>query len=90
MRSTNGHAPSETVLAAAHGSAARCLARALVVSFDACDDADIPLSQLQRAAILEVAFLEFDGFGLQLSSLETLGTLLRDARFAGPTDLPGA
>lgn len=68
----------------AHGSAARCIARALVVAFDACDEAGIPLTQLQRATIVEAALVEFDGFGLQVSSLATVSRLLCEMRASGP------
>jgi hypothetical protein len=85
MRSTNGHAPPETVLATAHSSAARCIARGLVVAFDACDEAEIPLTQLQRATIVEAALLEFDGFGVHVTSLATVSRLLREMRASGPS-----
>jgi hypothetical protein len=78
----NGNGPPELV---AYGSAARCLARALVAAFDACDDSEVPLSQLQRVAILEAALLEFDGFGMHLSSLAAVSRLLADIRLAGPS-----
>jgi hypothetical protein len=85
MGSTNGYGASETIMATAHGSAARCIARSLIVAFDACDEADIPLTELQRATIVESALLEFDGFGLQVSSLATVSRLLGDMRASGPT-----
>lgn len=81
VESTNQDSTQEEIAATAHGSAARCLARALVLAFDACDEVDIPLSQLQRVSILEAVLLEFDGFGQQLSSLATLRTLFAELSF---------
>jgi hypothetical protein len=80
----NGHVSSDALAATAHGASARCLARALVVGFDACDEADIPLSQLQRTAILESVLIEFDGFGRQLSSLAAVSRLLAQLRSEPP------
>ena len=68
----NGNGWSETVAATARDAAARCLARALVCGFDACDETGVPLSQLQRVAVLEAALSEFDGFGEHLSTLDTV------------------
>jgi hypothetical protein len=84
--STNGHETRPGALMdAAHGSAARCIARTLVVSFDACDTSDVPLSQLQRAAILEAALLEFDGFREQMSSLATVSRLIAETWSVDPS-----
>jgi hypothetical protein len=77
MSSRNGDGTGEVVLTA-HAAAARCLARALAVSFDACDEAGMPLSELQKVVVIEAALLELDGFGLQLGSLVAVGELLRD------------
>jgi len=83
MSSTNGNAdrderdvPTESVEATARDAAARCLARALVCAFDACDESGIPLSQLQRVAILEAVLCEFDGLREHLSSLATVSRIL--------------
>ncbi len=84
MRSTNGYGSLETAMASAHGSAARCLARALIMAFDTCDQTGIPLSQLQRAAIVEAALLEFDGFRVHASSLATVSRLLGEMQSGDP------
>jgi hypothetical protein len=73
----NGDGSHTSLHAAADGAVARCLARALVVGFDACDDGGVPLSQLQRIALLECALLEFDGLGLHIASLTAVAELLR-------------
>ncbi len=72
-------------MATAHASAARCIARGLIVAFDACDEAEMPLTQLQRATVVEAALLEFDGFGAHVSSLATVSRLLREMRASGPS-----
>jgi hypothetical protein len=78
MTSKNGQATAETTMFTAHAAAAKCLARVVAVSIDACDGADMPLSELQKAAVIEAALLEFDGFGLEVASLAAVGELLRD------------
>lgn len=52
----------------------------MVVGFAVCDEARIPLSEIQKIAILEAALLEFDGFESQLDSLTEIGELLRALR----------
>jgi hypothetical protein len=83
MSTTNGNGRSETLVSTAHGAAARCLARAVAVAFDACEQSDVPLSELQKVAVIESALLEFDGFGSHLTSLVPLSRLLSDLR-SGP------
>ena len=78
MSSENGHEPAEVTVFTAHAAAARCLARVVAVSLDACDDGGFPLSEVQKVAIVEATLLEFDGFGIQLASLVAVGELLRD------------
>lgn len=80
MSSLNGNGYEETVVSTAHGATARCLARAVVVAFDACEDSDVPLSELQKVAVVEAALREFDGFGTHLASLSFVGQVLRDLR----------
>jgi hypothetical protein len=80
MSSENGHEPDEVTVFTAHGATARCLARAVVVTLDACEDGGFPLSELQKVALVEGALLEFDGFGVHLASLVAVGELLRDLR----------
>jgi hypothetical protein len=72
----NGNGSHESLQATVEGAVARCLVRALVVGFDACDDGGMPLSQLQRIALLECALLEFDGLGLHIASLTAVAELL--------------
>jgi hypothetical protein len=88
VSSRNGNGiPSETVTGAARNASARCLSRALICAFDVCDETGVPLSQLQRIAILEAVLCEFDGFGENLSSLATVSWLLREL---GPLGSPHA
>ena len=63
-----------------YGATARCVARVVTCAMDACDDAGVPLSELQRVTIVETALLEFDGFGAHLASLAAIDRLLRDLR----------
>lgn len=78
MTSTNGTAHADVVLSTARGASARCLALAVVQAFDVCEASGIPLSQLQRVAIVEAVLVEFDGFGDHLSSLASISRLLHD------------
>jgi hypothetical protein len=78
MASTNGDGTGGTVAFTAYAATARCLARAVAGGFDACDDAGLPLSELQKVALFEAALREFDGFGVELTSLVAVGELLRD------------
>ena len=80
MSSDNGHEPAEVTVFTAHAAAARCLARVVAVSLDACDEGGFALSEVQKVAVVEAALLEFDGFGIQLASLVAVGELLRDLR----------
>lgn len=75
MASTNGDGTGGTVAFTAYAATARCLARAVASGFDACDDAGLPLSELQKVAVFEAALREFDGFGVELSSLVAVGEL---------------
>lgn len=74
----NGNGRAETIALTAQVASARCLARTIAIAFDACEDAEVPLSELQRVALIEAALLEFDGFGAHLGTLSTVGSLLRD------------
>lgn len=69
---------SELVVSGALSASARCVARTIVAAFDACEEAEIPLSQLQRTAIVEAALLEFDGFDVHLRSFVVVSRLLDD------------
>jgi hypothetical protein len=75
------HGTSDSVSSTTYGASARCIARIIARSFDACDEADTPLSELQRVTVIEAALLEFDGFGTHLASLVTVDRLLRDLRY---------
>jgi hypothetical protein len=46
-------------------------------AFDVCEQAGVPLSQLQKIALLEAALLEFDGLEAQLGSLAAVDQLIR-------------
>ena len=61
-------------------AAAERFARAIVVGFTVCEEARIPLSDIQKIAIIEAALLEFDGLEGQLDSLTGIGELLRTLR----------
>lgn len=74
----NGNGSGEMVTSTAHGATARCVARSVVVAFDACEDSGAPLSQLQKVALIESVLLEFDGFGIHLASLAALDRMLGD------------
>ena len=76
----SGCSATRSSTASVHAAAARCLARVVAVSLDACDEGGFPLSEVQKVAIVEAALLEFDGFGIQLASLVAVGELLRDLR----------
>jgi hypothetical protein len=87
MDSVNGWDAPEPPLGTARQSAARCIARALVCGFDACDEAEIPLTQLQRVAVLEAVLCEFDGFGEHLSSLGRVSRILHNLGPSGSEPL---
>jgi hypothetical protein len=78
MPSENGQGAVEGTVLTAHAATAKCVARIVAVSIDACEEAGIPLSELQKVTLIESALLEFDGFGVQLASLVAVGELLRD------------
>jgi hypothetical protein len=77
MSSGNGTVRAELVAATAKAAAAERLAGALVGAFDVCEQAGVPLSQLQKIALLEAALLEFDGLEAQLGSLAAVDQLIR-------------
>lgn len=52
----------------------------MVVGFAVCEESRIPLTDIQKIAILEAALLEFDGLEGQLDSLADVGELLRSLR----------
>ena len=62
---------------AARVATAERLARAIVLAFEACDEAGVPLSQVQRISVIEAALLEFDGLDEDLRSQANVRELLR-------------
>jgi len=83
MTNGNGKArdtPDDALSSTSYGATARCVARVVTCAMDACEDAGVPLSELQRVTIIETALLEFDGFGTHLASLAAIDRLLRDLR----------
>jgi hypothetical protein len=58
-------------------AAAERFARALVVAFGALDDLGLPLTDVQKIAMVQAALLEFDGFEAQLDALDDVGRVLR-------------
>ena len=74
----NGNRPADAA-AFAHVASAERVARAVVLAFDACDDAGAPPSDVQRIAVLEAVLLEFDGFAAHLRTLASVGQALRRA-----------
>jgi hypothetical protein len=77
----NGRAevPGTAVVAAAERMAA-----AVIVAFDSCDCLGVPLSDLQKIAVIEALLLEFDGFSAQLGSIERISGMLRAAGATRP------
>ena len=80
MTSRNGSSRLDDNPSAAQVAAAERFATAIVVAFGVCDEARVPLADVQKIAIIEAALLEFDGFEGQLSSLAEIGELLRSLR----------
>lgn len=64
----------------AHVAVAERFAAAAVVAFDSCDKARMPLTEVQKVAVLEALFLQFDGFASHLGAIEELGELLHGLR----------
>lgn len=77
MYATNGNGQVDHV-AIAQGAAAERLAATIVVAFDACEDAGIGLSEVQKIAFLHALLLQFDGFADHVRSLEAVDRLLRN------------
>lgn len=80
MSSRNGSSRSEQRGSTAQVAAAERFAKAIVVAFAVCEEARVPLSDVQKIAIIETALLEFDGFQGQLDALEGIAELLRSLR----------
>ena len=75
MYATNGKGQVDHA-AIAQAAAAERLAATIVVAFDACEDAGIGLSELQKIAFLHALLLQFDGFVEHVRSLEAVDQLL--------------
>jgi hypothetical protein len=69
MTSTNGTTSDEPALSMAHVAAAKRFARMLIAAFDVCEQEALPLSPIQKIALIQVALLEFDGLEAELGSL---------------------
>jgi hypothetical protein len=78
MSSRNGsNGAARDAAVTAKVAAAERFARALVVAFGALDDLGLPLTDVQRIAMIQAALLEFDGFEAQLDALDDVGRVLR-------------
>jgi hypothetical protein len=86
MSSTNGNHGSERDFSIARAAAAERLAKSIVGGFDLCGQAGIPLSQVQKIAVVQAALLEFDGFEAQVSSLARIADLLHVLGVNGQED----
>jgi hypothetical protein len=73
----NGKTPAEPDTVAAHVEAAERFAGAIVATFEVCERAGVPLSQMQKTALVEVALLGFDGFGASVTAHARIAKLLR-------------
>lgn len=80
MTSRNGSGGEEHYGGTAQVAAAERFAKAIIVAFAVCEEARVPLSDVQKIAIVEAALLEFDGFQGQLESVDGIGELLRSLR----------
>jgi hypothetical protein len=77
MASRNGSTRSAHDPSTAQVAAAERFAKAIVVAFSVCEELRVPLTDVQKIAIIEAALLEFDGFEGELNSLAAIGELLR-------------
>jgi hypothetical protein len=77
MTSGNGRTRAELAASTAKAVAAERLAGAVMSAFDICEQAGVPLSQLQKIALVEAVLLEFDGLEAHLRSLATVEEQLR-------------
>jgi hypothetical protein len=77
MTSRNGSTRAELAAATAKAVAAERLAGAVMATFDICEQSGVPLSQLQKVALVEAVLLEFDGLEAHLRSLAAVEERLR-------------
>jgi hypothetical protein len=78
MSATNGNREAEPSVLTAQVAAAERVARAVIFAFEACEEGGVPLSQVQKVAVVEASLLEFDGLEADLSSLAGVGALIRE------------
>jgi hypothetical protein len=80
---TNGrtsHLTARGVALTAQVAAAERLAASLVSGFELCDDADVALSDKQKAGMIKAALLEFDGIEADVSAVLAVEELLARLR----------
>ena len=77
MSAVNGHARLEPFTTTDHVAAAERFARATVFAFELCEAHGAPLSQMQKAALIEASLLEFDGLESTLATHASVDALLR-------------
>jgi hypothetical protein len=80
MASANGSRHADLAAATAKAVAAERLAGAVMSAFEICEQAGVPLSQLQKVALVEAVLLEFDGLEAHLRSLAAVEEELRGLR----------
>lgn len=78
MSSRNGNSRAEPAAPAVQVAAAERFAEAIVIGFEVCEQGGMPLSQIQKIALIEAALLEFDGLEAQLNSLAIVGEMLHE------------
>src|SRR5262245_45025583 len=80
MSALNGDGQGEQVVLTAGVASAERLARAIVFAFESCEEGGVPLSHVQKVAVIEAALLEYDGLEADLHSLTSLGVSVRGLR----------
>jgi hypothetical protein len=80
MAAANGSRHADLAAATAKAVAAERLAGAVMSAFDICEQDGVPLSQLQKVALVEAVLLEFDGLEEHLRSLAVVEEQLRGLR----------
>jgi hypothetical protein len=77
MTSRNGSTRAELTAATAKAVAAERLAGAVMPRSTSDEQSEVPLSQLQKVALVEAVLLEFDGLEAHLRSLAAVEERLR-------------
>jgi len=80
MSALNGDGQGEQVVLTAGVASAERLARAIVFAFESCEEGGVPLSHVQKVAVIEAALLEYDGLEADLHALTSLGVMVRGLR----------